>query len=110
MREIIDRKVYDTDNAEQIANYGSIVDKGDFHTLAEALYKDPNGEYFLHCQGGAATQYAKQTSEGTTYGEELQRLTKEGALDWCEDRSINADSIIEEFADLLENPDNIQRN
>ena len=106
MREIIDRKVYDTENAEQIANYGSIVDKGDFHALAEALYKDSSGEYFLHCQGGAATQYAEQTNEGTTYGEEIQLLTKEEALDWCEGCPIDADKIIQEFAGLLENPDN----
>lgn len=102
MRQIIDRKVYETGNAEQLAKYGSVADKGDFHTLAETLYKDPDGEYFLHCQGGAATQYAQSTNQGTTYGEEIQLLTQEEALDWCEERSVNSDKIIEEFADLLE--------
>lgn len=103
MQQIISRKVYDTENAERIVKYGSIVDKGDFHALAETLYKDSDGEYFLHCQGGAGTQYCKQVPEGTTYGEELQLLTKEEALDWCESRSIDASVVIEEFADLLEN-------
>jgi len=37
MQRIIDRKVYDTDSAERIAKYGAIVDKGDFHALAETL-------------------------------------------------------------------------
>ena len=110
MKQIINGKVYDTETAEQIASHGSMVDQGDFYALAETLYKDPSGEYFLHCQGGAATQYAKQTNEGTTYGEEMQVLTKEEALDWCEERSINADSIIEEFADILENADSIPEN
>lgn len=108
MRQIIERKVYDTDTAEQIGKHGSIVDKQDFHALAETLYKAPDGEYFLHCQGGAATQYAKQTNAGTTYGEEIQLLTKEEALNWCEDRAINPDRIIEEFADLIENIDTDQ--
>jgi len=108
MRQIIDRKVYDTESAEKIAKDGSIVDKSDFHALAETLYKDPSGEYFLHCQGGAATQYAEEAREGTTYGEELRTLTKEEAVDWCEDRSINTDTVFEEFADLLENIANSQ--
>ena len=103
MRQIIDRKVYDTDSAERIAKHGAIVDKGDFHALAETLYKDSNGEYFLHCQAGAATEYAEQTSNGTTYGETLELLTKEEALDWCEKRAASSETVLEEFADLIEN-------
>jgi len=103
MRQIIDRKVYDTDSAEQIAKHGAIVDKGDFYALAETLYKDSDGEYFLHCRGGAATQYAEQTSDGTTYGETVELLAKEEALDWCEKRSLNSETVLEEFADLIEN-------
>jgi len=108
MREIIDRKVYDTNSAERIAKHGAIVDKGDFHALAETLYKDPDGEYFLHCQGGAATEYADQTSNGTTYGETLELLTKEEALDWCEQRSANSETVLEEFADLIGNGNTTQ--
>lgn len=103
MRQIISRKVYDTNSAEQIGKHGSIVDKGDFHALAETLYKDPDGEYFLHCQGGAATKYATQTNNGTTYGEDIQLLTTEEALNWCENHTIDPDNIIEEFTDLIEN-------
>jgi len=108
MREIIDRKVYDTNSAERIAKHGAIVDKGDFHALAETLYKDPDGEYFLHCQGGAATEYADQTSNGTTYGETLELLTKEEALDWCEQRSASSETVLEEFADLIGNGNTTQ--
>jgi hypothetical protein len=103
MKQIISRKLYDTDKAEQIAKHGAIVDKGDFHALAETLYKDSDGEYFLHCQGGAATKYAKRVQEGKTFGEEIRVVTKKEALDWCEKRSVNAENVIEEFAELLEN-------
>jgi hypothetical protein len=108
MQRIIDRKVYDTDSAEQIAKHGVIVDKGDFHALAETLYKDSNGEYFLHCQGGAATEYAEQTSNGTTYGETLELLTKDEALDWCEKRATSSEAVLEEFAALIENVNTTQ--
>ena len=108
MQQIINRKVYDTETEERLAKYGSVVDKQDFYALAETLYKDSNGQYFLYCQGGAATQYAEETIEGTTYGEEIQLLTEEAALNWCEERSIASNDIIEEFADLLENTDNGQ--
>ena len=102
MRQIIDRKVYDTDSAERIAKQGAVVDNGDFHVLAETLYKDSNGEYFLHCHGGVATA-AEQTSSGTKYGEALELLTKEEALDWCEERAVSSEAVLEEFADLIEN-------
>lgn len=105
MQQLIDRKVYDTESAEKIVQYGSIVDKNDFHTLAETLYKNSDGEYFLHCRGGAATQYGKHTNEGKTFGEEIQLLTREEALEWCEKRSIDPEEILEEFADLIENAD-----
>ncbi|MDG5760489.1 hypothetical protein QA600_14200 [Natronococcus sp. A-GB1] len=108
MQRVINRKVYDTDSADRIAKHGAIVDKGDFHALAETLYKDSNGEYFLHCQGGAATEYAEQTPNGTTYGETLELLTKEEALDWCEKRSASSETVLEEFADLIENVNTAQ--
>ena len=101
MQQIINRKVYDTEQAERLAKHGSIADKSDFYALAETLYKDSDEEYFLHCQGGAATQYAQQTGEGTTYGEELQLLTTDEAIDWCEERAINAETVIEEFEEFL---------
>lgn len=106
MKQIIDRKVFNTENAEQIAKYGSVANKSDFQALAETLYKNSDGEYFLHCQGGAATEYAEVAAQGKTYGEELQVLTKEDALDWCEERSIDANKVIQEFDELLENVDN----
>lgn len=102
MKQIIDRKLFDTDEAEQLAKHGSIRTKGDFHALAETLYKNSDGEYFLHCQGGAATEYAEQTAEGSTYGETLEVLTSEEALDWCEKRSICSEPVLAEFADLIE--------
>jgi hypothetical protein len=44
-----------------------------------------------------------QTSNGTTNGQEIRQLTKEEALQWCEDHSIDGDIVVEEFAELLTN-------
>jgi hypothetical protein len=103
MRRVKDRTLYDTETAEQIAQHGSAADPSDFHHLAETLYKTPDGEYFIHGEGGAATKYATQTSDGTTNGQEIRRLTTEEALQWCEDHSIDGDTVVDEFAELLTN-------
>ncbi|WP_436910223.1 hypothetical protein [Halosimplex marinum] len=103
MKQVIDRKLYDTETAEEIAQYAPITDKGDFNYLIETLYKTPDGEYFLHGDGGAATKWAKKVSDGKVPGEEIQCLSDEEALDWCEKRSIDGEIVVEEFSELIEN-------
>ncbi|RNJ22029.1 hypothetical protein Nmn1133_13880 [Halosegnis longus] len=103
MRRVKNRTLYDTETAEQIAKHGSAADLSDFHHLAETLYKTADGEYFIHGQGGAGTKYATQTSNGSTNGQEIRRLTQEQALKWCEDQSIDGDIAVEEFGELITN-------
>lgn len=43
MQRVIDRKLYDTNQAEQIARHAPNTDRGDFHHLIETLYKTPEG-------------------------------------------------------------------
>jgi len=40
MRQIIDRKLYDTDAAEEIAEHAPNTDRSDLYYLVEALYKN----------------------------------------------------------------------
>lgn len=103
MRRIKNRTLYDTETAEQIAQHGSAADPSDFHHLAETLYKTPDGDYFIHGKGGAATKYATRTNDGTTNGQEIRQLTTEEALQWCKDHSIDGDIVVNEFAELLTN-------
>jgi len=102
MKQIIERKLYDTDRAEQIAKYAPNTDRGDFYFLIETLYKTADGVYFLHCEGGAATEYAKPCNGGQTSGEELRILDEETALDWCEERVIDGNIVVDEFEHLIE--------
>ncbi len=103
MKRLIDRKLYDTDQAEQITRYAPNTYRGDFNYLIETLYKTPDGEYILHCEGGAATEYAKPCDGGgKTSGEELNVLDEEAVLDWCEDRKIDGSIVVSEFEHLIE--------
>jgi hypothetical protein len=102
MRQIIDRKLYDTDAAEEIAEHAPNTDRNDFHYLVESLYKTDDGEYFLHGAGGAATTYATSHSNGKSGGEEITVLSEDNAVDWCEDHSIDAEIMLEEFGHLIE--------
>lgn len=103
MKQVIDRKLYDTDAAEQIAQHAPITDKSDLYYLIETLYRTSDGEYFLHGDGGAATKWSKEVTDGRSAGEKIKSLTDEEALDWCEERCIDGEIVVEEFADHLEN-------
>ncbi|AFZ73779.1 hypothetical protein [Natronobacterium gregoryi] len=102
MQRVIDRKLYDTDQAEQIARYAPLTDKGDFNYLIETLYKTSDGEYFLHGDGGAATKWAEKISNKRMSSEEIQLLTDEEALNWCEERAVDGEIVVEEFSHLVE--------
>lgn len=103
MKRVIDRTLYDTERAEQIAQYAPNTDRSDFHYHIETLYKTQKGEYFLHCEGGASTEYAKPVSGGgRTGGEELNFIDEEAALDWCEEHSIAGQVVVDEFEYLIE--------
>ncbi len=102
MQQIINRKLYDTDKAEQIATHAPLTDKGNFHYLIETLYKTTDGEYFLHGDGGAATKWAEKIGRQRTPGEELQLLTDEEALDWCQENAIDTEILIKAFGHLIE--------
>lgn len=94
--------LYDTDQAEQIARYAPLTDKGDFNYLIETLYKTSDGEYFLHGDGGAATKWAEKISNKRMPSEEIQLLTDEEALNWCEERVIDGEIVVEELGHLVE--------
>jgi hypothetical protein len=84
MKMIIDRKRYDTDTAEEIDWWWNGCSHGDFHHLAETLYRTKNGVWFLHGSGGALTQYAESLENGRSRcgGETLVPMAEEAAADW----------------------------
>lgn len=105
MQQVIDRTLDDTETAEQIAHYEEVTESTTFLFLIEGLYKTSEGDYFSHGRGGAQTNYATRTGDGTTVDEKIRAFTAEQALDWCENREIDGEIIADEFPDLIDIPD-----
>ena len=102
MKQVINRTLYDTESAEQIARYAPRTDRGDFHFLIETLYRTKDGDLFLHAEGGAATKYAKPCNGGKTAGKEIRLFDEDEAVDWCEERAVDGDIVVREFSHLIE--------
>ncbi len=59
MKKTINRKVYNTETAEQIANI-NVGTFGDPAGYEEALYQTKKGLYFLCGKGGAESKYVEE--------------------------------------------------
>ena len=102
MMQVINRKLYNTETADQLAQYAPNWDKSDFHYLIETLYKTEDGMYFLHGEGGAGTEYGTKCNGARTGSQEIIPLTDDEALDWCEERKIDGEIVVAEFEHLIE--------
>lgn len=103
MKDIIDGKLYDTDEAEQIARWYNTADTQDFTHVEEVLYKTENGSYFLYGTGGPQSKYSRSVGSGQTAGgSEIKPMTEDEAYQWCEDENIDAEIILDEFPDRVE--------
>lgn len=83
MKKVINRKTYNTETAEVLAinDNGQLVDS--FYYVCERLYRKDDGEYFLHCRGGAGTHYARHYSNRcSTAGEAIVPMTEDRAKEW----------------------------
>lgn len=102
MKQVINRTLYDTENAEQVAQYAPNTDQGDFNYLVETLYKTSDGEYFLHGDGGSTTKWSEYNGSMNIPSEEIKLFTPEEAVDWCEKRAIDGEIVLDEFEDYIE--------
>ena len=85
MKKIIEGKKYDTETAQKCGakKYGNY---GDIKFIWETLYKKRTGEFFLHCEGGAATKYGEKVGTNAwESGELIDPLSYEEAMDWAEE-------------------------
>jgi len=97
MKAVIDGKRYDTETAEEIAAdaHGHT---GDFDHWRESLYRTKQGAFFLAGSGGPRSKYSRLPRQNEwTGGEGISVLTEAGALRWCEDHDVDADSIADHF-------------
>lgn len=74
MKKIICKVEYDTETAELILRHTEGV-FGDEAGYEEALYKTPNGKFFLYGNGGKESCYTVET---------IKRMSAEKANEWLE--------------------------
>lgn len=83
MKKIINGRKYDTETAKEIGYWSNGYPCGNFNWCQETLYKKKTGEYFLYGEGGALTQYSRDTWDGRTGSSQIIPMTEESAKEWA---------------------------
>lgn len=85
MIKIINGRKYSTETAFAVAERDNGLYPGDLYWYAEKLFRKRNGEFFLWCEGGAASCCAQQCgSNHYCAGERISPLTTQDAQAWVE--------------------------
>jgi hypothetical protein len=102
MQELINGKLYDTKEAEEIASYSTGGSSSDFDYFRESLYRTENGRWFLAGEGHAKTHYGSTTADGMRgWGSAIHALSEKDAFEWCQ-RKGKVEVAREHFADHIE--------
>lgn len=86
MKKIINGRKYNTETAKEVGCWSNGYPCGDFNWCQETLYKKKTGEYFLHGEGGALSNYSRDTWNGSTGGVKIIPMTKDEAREWAENK------------------------
>ncbi len=68
--------------AELIYEYENDYEMSNFRWMVESLYRTKKGEWFLAGEGGPMTKYRKISDGDYTYGDGLEPISPETALEW----------------------------
>jgi len=102
MKQVIERKLYDTENAKVIAEYWNGYPSGDYDFIYEGMYLTANKTWFLYCKGGAGTKYCGTWSNARISGEKIVPLkTHDEVINWLEENG-KPEVIIEHFPSYIE--------
>ena len=92
MKKVIDKRVYNTDTAEEIGSWDNGLPANDMNYLSETLYRKRRGAYFIHADGGANTKCAKPNGAGGWMGSEcIIPMDYNAAREWAEEK-LDADT------------------
>lgn len=100
MKQVIDRKVYDTEKATLIHAWDNGCYGRDFRSELEELYRTSKGVYFIYGAGGPRSKYAVSCGNDTTGSCDIWPVTREEAVEWLEEHD-GAEAILEEFPDMV---------
>ena len=102
MKQIIDRKLYNTETAEELYRWSNGAYATDFKWRAKALYRTSKGALFIHHEGGAMTDCARRVGNNTmTGGEYLEPVTVEDAVAFLASHD-GAEVVLEHFAEHVD--------
>jgi hypothetical protein len=102
MKKIINKKVYDTDKAIEVASFWNGLSSSDFRNVTEELYITHKGNWFMYYSGGPLSQYAECLHRGCYEGSSgIKVLSKDEVYQWLEMREETA-AIEKYFTDTLE--------
>jgi hypothetical protein len=101
MYKVVNNKRYNTETAKRLAAWDNGVLCNDFDYRAETLYRKKNLEYFIHGEGGAATEYAERDGYNTMAGECIIPATEEQARAWAHEH-LNGDDYDRIFGEPKE--------
>jgi hypothetical protein len=102
MKAIINRKLYNTETAEELGNRTNGCSSSDFNYVCETLYRKHNGEFFLLGNGGARSKYSRTCEDGSWMGgTTIIPLTLNEAQKWAEEY-LDADDYMLIFGLVFE--------
>ena len=104
MKKTINGKMYNTDTAIWVDSL-IINSRDSWNNISEDLYTTKNGNFFLSGYGESNTKWAvkfgQYKDKRGTLTSDIQAITKEEALAWCEKNS-DAETIEEHFSEIVE--------
>lgn len=101
MKKIINGRRYDTETAQQVAEYQHSY-PSEFDYYVETLYRKKGGEFFLHGYGHAASPYCEWVDSSTrSAGERLMPMSYSEAQEWAE-KHLDADEYEAIFGEVEE--------
>lgn len=94
MYKYFDRKPYDTDKADKLAEWDNGFHRGDSQWVDETLMRTKDGRWFLYGEGGYRTRYARRAGLNCWYptGEAIIPFDAEAARDWAEEH-LDGDDV-----------------
>lgn len=101
MKRIINGRKYDTDTAKCLGTWENGYGCNDFKYVKEDLYRKKTGEFFLHGEGGAMTEYSESYAGNTCGSERIIPLTEDEAKEWVENQ-LDADDYESIFGPVEE--------
>lgn len=99
MKKVIDGKLYNTETAKCLGEWGNNLGGNDLNFLRESLYLTKSGAYFLHGEGGANTRYSVTVGNNSwSGGETIKPMSPVSAREWAEEH-LTADEYTEIFGE-----------